>query len=98
VVCRPNHRGIRVVVRIRSFFSLPDNGPKSWQQGKTLPTKVVDDIHSFGLLQLVDFVAEHCMWGSKQYITLWRDLENDSFEMKTDEHLLEWFVLNVDKG
>jgi hypothetical protein len=50
------------------------------------------------MLQLVDFIAEHCMWGSKQYITLWRDLENDSFEMKTDEHLLEWFVLNVDKG
>jgi hypothetical protein len=26
------------------------------------------------------------------------DLENDSFEMKTSEHLLEWFVLNVVKG
>jgi len=98
VVCRPNHRGIRLVVRLQSFFSLPDSAPKSWQQGKTLPTKVVNDIHSFGLLQLIDFIAEHCMWDSKQYITLWRDLENDSFEIKTDELLLELFVLNVDKG
>ena len=39
---------------------------------KTLPTKVVDT-RSFGLLHLVDFIPEHCMWGSKQYITLWRD-------------------------
>ena len=56
------------------------------------------DTNSFGLLQLVDFIAEHCLWGSKQYITLWRDLENDSVEIKSDENLLEWFLINVDNG
>jgi hypothetical protein len=90
-----------LVVRVLSFFSLPDGGPKSWQQGRTLPTQVVD-MHSFSLLQLVNFIAEHYMWGSKQYITLWRALEDkisgDSAEIKTDEQLLEWFKLNKDKG
>ena len=38
-----------LVVRVLSFFSLPDGGPKSWQQGRTLPTQVVD-MHSFDLL------------------------------------------------
>jgi len=82
---------------VRSFFSLPDNGPKSWWQGRTLPTKIVD-INSFGLLQLVDFITEHCLWGSKQYLTLWRDLENYSMNIKSDENLLEWFLLNIEKG
>ena len=88
VICRVNHRELKLVVRVRSFFSLPDNGPKLWWQGRTLPTKIVD-INSFGLLQLVDFIAEHYLWGSKQYLTLWRDLENYSMEIKSDENLLE---------
>jgi hypothetical protein len=54
-------------------------------------TKVVDT-NSFGLLQLVDFIAEHCLWGSKQYITLWHDLKNESMEIKSDENLLEWLT------
>ena len=90
-----------LVVRVLSFFSLPDEGPKSWQQGRTLPTQVVD-MHSFDLLQLVNFIAEHYMWGSKQYISLWRALDEisrgPSIEIKTDEQLLEWFELNKDKG
>ncbi|RLM50344.1 hypothetical protein C2845_PMPSC049106 [Panicum miliaceum] len=49
-------------------------------------------------MQLVDFIAEYCLWGSKQYITLWRDLENYSMEIKSDENLLDWFLLNVEKG
>ena len=97
VICRVNHRELKIVVKVRSFFSLPDNGPKSWWQGRTLPTKIVD-INSFGLMQLVDFIAEHCLWGSKQYMTLWRDLENYSMEIKSDENLLEWCLLNVEKG
>jgi hypothetical protein len=59
---------MNLVIRVRSFFSLPDEGPKLWMQGKTLPTQSVD-IHGCGVLQLVDFIAEHYMWGSKQYIT-----------------------------
>ena len=97
VICRLNHSKMELIVRVRSFFSLPDNGPKTWWQGRTLPTKVVDT-NSFGLLQLVDFIAGHCLWGSKQYITLWRDLENASVKIKSDENLLEWFLINVENG
>jgi len=88
VICRPNHKDFELVVRVRSFFSMPDGGPKLWRQGKTLPTQFID-IHNYGLQQLVDFVAEHYMWGSKQLCTLWRDLENISCEIKSDEQLLE---------
>jgi hypothetical protein len=66
-------------------------------KGRTLPTKVVDT-NSFGLLQLFDFVVKHYLWGSKQYITLWRDLENDYVEIKSDENMLKWFLINVDNG
>jgi hypothetical protein len=41
-------------------FSVCDGGQKSWMQGKTLPTQIVD-IHDYGVLQLVDFIAEHYM-------------------------------------
>ena len=50
-----------LVVRVLSFFRLPDGGPKSWRQGRTLPT-LVDDMHSFDLLQLVNFIAGHYLW------------------------------------
>lgn len=33
------------------------------------------DIDNYGLMQLVDFIAEHYMWGLKQYISLWRELD-----------------------
>jgi hypothetical protein len=56
------------------------------------------DTNCFGLLQLFDFIAEHCLWCSKQYITLWRDLDNDSMEIKSDENLLDWFLINVENG
>jgi len=39
---------------VQSFFSLPDSGPKSWWQGRTLQTKVVDTNscrHCFSLPQ-----------------------------------------------
>uniref|UniRef100_K4ALJ6 Uncharacterized protein n=1 Tax=Setaria italica TaxID=4555 RepID=K4ALJ6_SETIT len=68
-----------------------------WLQGKTLPPQVVD-IHNYGLMQLVNFIAEHYKWGSKQYISLWCDLDNDSIEIKSDEHLYEWFELNLENG
>jgi hypothetical protein len=97
VICRPNHRKLELLVRVHSFFSLPDGCPKSWLQGRTLPSQVVD-MHNYGLMWLVDFVAEHYMWGSKQYISLWRDLDTDSIEIKSDEHLLEWFELNLENG
>ena len=47
-----------LVVSVLSFFSLPDGGPKSWRHCRTLR-----DMHSFDLLQLVNFIAEHYMLG-----------------------------------
>jgi hypothetical protein len=49
-------------------------------------------------MQLVDFIDEHYMWGSKQYISLWCDLDNESIEIKSDEHLIEWFQLSLKNG
>jgi hypothetical protein len=88
---------LNLVVKVRSFFSLPDGGPKSWRQGKTLPTQMVD-IDNYGLMQLVDFIDEHYMWGSKQYISLWRELDSGSTKIKSDENLRKWFQLNLDRG
>jgi hypothetical protein len=88
---------MQLVVGVRSFFSLLDGGTKSWQEGKVLPTQIVDT-HNYGLIQLVDFIAEHYMWGSKQIISLFRELDNDSIEIKSDEQLHESFELNAEKG
>ena len=96
MICSQNHIELKLV-RVWSFFSLPDGGPKLWWKGRTLTTKAMDT-HSCGLLQLVDFIAEHYLRGSKQYITLWLDLENDSMEIKSDENLLKWFLINIEKG
>ncbi|KAG2578457.1 hypothetical protein PVAP13_6NG213406 [Panicum virgatum] len=41
----------------------------------------------YRFLQLVDFVGERFVWGSKQYISFWRSLENASIEIKCDEEL-----------
>uniref|UniRef100_A0A0D9XYR2 Uncharacterized protein n=1 Tax=Leersia perrieri TaxID=77586 RepID=A0A0D9XYR2_9ORYZ len=87
-VLLPNHIELDSVVRVQSYFSLPDGGPKTYLQGKTLPTQRVD-MHKFGLLELANFIAEHYMWCSKQYLTLWRSLEDDSVEIKSDEHMLD---------
>ena len=97
MICRPNCRELQLIVRVRSFFSFPDGGPKTWSQGRTLPALNVDT-HNYGLLQLVDFIAEHYLWGSKQRLTLWRELDSESFEIKSDQELLEWFQVNLEKG
>jgi hypothetical protein len=52
---------LNLVVRVRSFFSLPDGRPKTWMQGKILPTQTVDP-QNYDILQLVDFIAEHYNW------------------------------------
>jgi hypothetical protein len=96
-ICRTSHNKLELVVRVRSFFSLSENGSKTWFQGRTLPAKVIDP-KSFRVVHLVDFIGEHCFWGSKQYVTLWRDLEEASIEIKSDENLLEWFQLHDKSG
>jgi hypothetical protein len=88
---------LNLVVKVRSFFSIPDGGPKSWRQGTTLPTQMVD-IDNYDLMQLVDFIVEHYMWGLKQYISLWHELDSGSTKIKLDENMREWFQLNQDRG
>jgi hypothetical protein len=88
---------LELVVRVKSFFSLPDGGPKKNLQCKTLPTQNID-MHNYDLLQVVNFIAEHYIWGSKQYLILRRSLDDGIVEIKSHKHMLEWFRLNVDKG
>jgi hypothetical protein len=64
-------------------------------QCRALPPQVVN-MHNYGFMQLVDFIDEHYIWGSKQYLSLSRDLDNESIEIKSDEHLIEWFQLNLE--
>ncbi|WVZ83421.1 hypothetical protein U9M48_030570 [Paspalum notatum var. saurae] len=91
-----NQQELTLVIKVQSFWSLPDGGPKTYSRRQTLTTAV--EMNGYGLLQLVDYIGERFVWGSKQYITLWRSLEDASIEIKTDEHLLEWFQLNQEKG
>lgn len=79
-----------------SFWSLPDGGPKTYRTRETLTTTV--DMHSYGLLQLVDYIGDRFVWGSKQYISLWRSLEDASIQIKSDKDVLEWFQLNQKNG
>jgi len=81
---------------VRAYWSLSDGGPKTYRRRETLTT--IADSHDYSLLQLVDFIGESFLWGSKQYISLWRALEDDSIEIKTDEQLFEWFELNKENG
>lgn len=66
-------------------------------QSKTMPTQIVET-RNYSLLQLVNFVVEHYMWGSKQHISFWLELESGSIKIKSDENVFKWFELNLDKG
>ena len=81
---------LNLVIRVRSFFSLPDGGPKTWMQGRTLPTQTID-IHNYSLLHLVDFIAEHYMWGSKHlfWICIYDGMLSIYYQ-----HICMWFQLN----
>jgi hypothetical protein len=92
-------RELSSVVKMDSYFSLPDGGSKTYCRRKTLSPFIVD-AKSYGLMQIIDHVAEHFMWGSKQYITLYGSFEDSdgvSFQIKSDEHVLEWFEMNLEK-
>ncbi|TVU04201.1 hypothetical protein EJB05_50227, partial [Eragrostis curvula] len=76
---------------------LPDGGSKTFcERGRLRPWFI--DRESYSLLQLVDDIGAQRMWGSKQYITLWRELDDEGVEIKNDENLLEWIDLNIEKG
>jgi hypothetical protein len=54
-ICRPVPCNLILDVRVRSHFSLPDGGPKTYFTSRHFTTDV--DIASFKLLQLVDFIG-----------------------------------------
>jgi hypothetical protein len=84
-------RELSVVVKMSSYFSLPDGETKAYSRRKTL-TSIIVDASSYGLLQLINYIAEHFMWGSKQYISLFRgsdDCNEVCVPIKSDEQLLE---------
>jgi hypothetical protein len=52
------------------------------------------------LMQIVDHIAEHFMWRSKEYCTLYGSSEGSgdvSFQIKSDEQVLQWFQMNLEK-
>jgi hypothetical protein len=85
-VCRSMHRELSLVVKIDSYFNLPDGGTK-YSRRKTL-SPIVVDVTNYGLIQLINHIAEHFMWGSKQYIFLFRasdDCDEVCVAIKSDE-------------
>jgi hypothetical protein len=99
-VCRSMRRELSLGVKIGSYFSHPDGGPKAYSRRKTL-SPIVVDATNYGLMQLINHIAEHFMWGSKQYISLFRasdDCDEVCVAIKSDEQLCEWFNLNLENG
>jgi hypothetical protein len=86
-------RELSVVVKMSSYFSFSDRGPKAYSRRKTL-SSIIIDASSYELLQLINYIAEHFMWGSKQYISLFRgsdDSDEVCVPIKSNEQLFEWF-------
>jgi hypothetical protein len=93
-------RELSVVVKMSSYFSLSDRGPKAYSRRKTL-SSIIIDASSYGLLQLINYIAEHFMWGSKQYISLFRgsdDSDEVCVPIKSDEQLIESLYQNLENG
>jgi hypothetical protein len=79
------------VLLMGSYFSLPDEDPKTYCRRKILSPFIVD-VNSCGLMKIIDHIAKHFMWGSKQYIILYgpsEDSDDVSFPIKSDAHMLE---------
>ncbi|TVU10845.1 hypothetical protein EJB05_44398, partial [Eragrostis curvula] len=62
-------------------IDIPDGLPKTYCRRNTL-SPIVVDVSNYGLLQLVNHIAEHFLWGSKQYIFLWRQSEHDEEDVR----------------
>jgi hypothetical protein len=50
-------------------------------------------------MQIIDHIADHFMWGSKQYVTLCGTSQGSdvNFPIKSDEQVLEWFEMILEK-
>jgi hypothetical protein len=51
-------RELSAVVKMRSYFSLPDGGPKTYCRREAL-SPFITDANSCGLMQIIDHIAEH---------------------------------------
>ncbi|WVZ83391.1 hypothetical protein U9M48_030549 [Paspalum notatum var. saurae] len=49
-----NQQKLTLVIKVQSFWSLPDRGPKTYSRSQTLTTVV--EMNGYGLLQLVDYI------------------------------------------
>jgi hypothetical protein len=52
-------------------------------------------------MQIIDHIAEHFMWSSKQYVSLYGSSEcsgDVNLLIKSDEQVLELFEMNLEKG
>ena len=92
-MCRSSDSKLQVQIKVASYFALSDGEPIRYCHRATLPLLVFDR-QNCGLLKLVDYIGSKYIWGSKQYLTLWRgfdddDTSTDAFEIKTDEQLRE---------
>jgi hypothetical protein len=89
MICRSTNNILEVFIKCDSYFTLSDEEPKRYYQKRHLPSFVVERDKCV-LLNLMDYIGAKCIWGSKQYITLWRYLTDDvAIEIKSDEQLLE---------
>ena len=94
-VFRSTGRTLIINIRVRAHFSISDEGIKRYRGSENLTTTV--DISSFTLMQLVNFIGAEFVWGSKQFISLYRG-ENGCDLLRSDEQLKEWLDLNIENG
>jgi hypothetical protein len=76
VICRSTNNNVEAFIKIGSYFTLSDGEPKRYYQRRHLPSFVLEK-NKCALLNLVDYIGAKIIWGSKQYITLWRYLPDD---------------------
>jgi hypothetical protein len=76
VICRSTNNSVEAFIKIGSYFTLPGGEPKRYYQRRHLPSFVLEK-NKCALLNLVDYIGAKIIWGSKQYITLWRYLPDD---------------------
>ncbi|TVU25174.1 hypothetical protein EJB05_27659, partial [Eragrostis curvula] len=73
-----------------------DGKPKKYCSIK--PFSLYVEKSTYSLVKLVDCIGEKVLWGSKQYVSLWRSLPDAYVEIRTDEHLLEWLDMHKESG
>jgi hypothetical protein len=76
MICRSTNNNLEMFIKVGSYFAIPDGEPKRYYQRRHLLSFIVDRDKCV-LLTLIDYIGAKCIWGSKQYITLWCSLPHD---------------------